>query len=204
MNLYASITATYPEDTKEYKLAQKILRYYLQLQGMKSHNDFQEEKKCECDEIAENWIKKVKNPHFTICPMFNPEETEVYSPNTNTDDQMGEFTPKHHQDQLHKIGYDDTNTTMEERTKIFLDQTKDLLHDYGAGNFGKEDFVIKEISAFIAEERRLAQGEIAMDLKVAVSSADNLVVMQNEPPSNQYTHLKDHIRSILSSITKDK
>ncbi len=66
---------------------------------MNTPNEKSKECKC-CEDI--HWGQKCMGTHghLVTCKIEKTQDT--------AEDTMGEFTPKYHQDQLHKIGYGDT------------------------------------------------------------------------------------------------
>lgn len=69
-------------------------------------------------------------------------------------DQMGEFTPEYHQDQLEKIGYGTTPQTMEERYATTFKRSQFIEHS--------------KITAFITSEIQRAKEEVLRDVLLKV------------------------------------
>jgi hypothetical protein len=59
------------------------------------------------------------------------------------------------------------------------------------------------VKHFIHQVIKDERNHIISELEIAVYSANNLAKIQNEPTSNQFIHITDHIRSIIKTLKEN-
>ena len=63
------------------------------------------------------------------------------------------------------------------------------------------DMLKREQGNYLKDEYPTPINQTTIDkFNEAIRSSENLIVMQNEPQSNQYTHLCSHIHSIIKGL----
>jgi len=66
-----------------------------------------------------------------------------------------------------------------------------------------DEATVYNVKSFLRQIIKDERNHIISELEIAVFSANNLAKIQNEPTSNQFIHITDHIRSIIKTLKEN-